>query len=242
MANKNKKNSRDYDIKKYMMVFLLTLSIFSIGLFLGSLMDNERTKYFLSYNEVQKQNVRSMQLQFELNNLNIGANQCAKTKSLFDYYLIELEQNRERLNTYVNEAKVTKKDFTILKRDYVLSQLNFWMLTEDMKVNCPNNSNFTTVIYFYSSKEKCPTCSDQGFSLDYYKVKLKTNLLIFAIDEEFASEEPIIQILKDVYEIGKYPALIINGEKYEELVDRDQLQKIFCGLDSTKGLIDCATE
>ncbi len=202
-------------------------------------MDNERTKYFLSYNEVQKQNVRSMQLQFELNNLKIGSNQCAKTKSLFDYYLVELEDNRERLNTYVSQAKVTKDDFTILKRDYVLSQLNFWMLTEDMKENCPDNSNFTTVLYFYSSKEKCPSCADQGFNLDYYKVKLKTNLLIFAIDEEFSYQEPIIQILKDVYKITSYPTLIINGEKQEGFVDRDSLQEIFCNLESSRNLIDC---
>lgn len=235
-----RKHKRDYERNKYATVFILTLAIFAIGLFLGTLMDNQRTKYFLEYNEIQKQNIRSMQLQFELNNLNIGKDQCLKTKSLFDYYLVELEDNRERLNTYVKEAKIAGDDFEILKRDYVLSQLNFWMLTMEMKNNCPDYSNFSTIIYFYSSKEKCPTCADQGFNLDYYKLKLKNDLLIFAIDEQFGQTEPMIDMLKDIYMIKDFPTLIINGEKYEGLITQVELNEILCNISSTnKDLIDC---
>lgn len=232
---------RDKIVKsRYLRAFIITLAVFSIGLFLGSLMDNYRTQYFVRYNEIQKLNIRSMQLQFELNNIDTGYDQCRKTKSLFDFYLVELENNRERLNEYAKETKIKKEDFEILRREYVLSQINFWLLSQSIKENCPDYADFNTVLYFYSNNDVCPSCGDQSFNLDYYKIKLKTNLLIFALDEQFGEQEPLINMLKDIYNINSYPTVVINNKVYDELLSQEELKDVLCSLENTdKDKINC---
>lgn len=122
---------------------------------------------------------------------------------------------------------IKESDFELFKREYTLSQINFWQISKDVKTYCPNESDVVSIIYFYSDNEHCPTCDDQAAVLDFYKRKLKNNLLIFALDEQF-DQEPLITLLKQAYNVEYYPTLIIDGELVYKDVSQEELQEILC--------------
>ena len=69
---------------------------------------------------------------------------------MFDNSIIELENNRERLDNYNKQSKVKQGDFDLLLREYTISQINFWLIAKNLKSSCSNSSDFVTIIYFYS--------------------------------------------------------------------------------------------
>jgi len=219
---------RDLNKRKYLFAFIITSAIFFLGFFFGFLMDLKRVDYFQTVNEVQKINIRSLQLQNELLKNGASTNQCGAFRFMFDRTLIELENTRGRLELYNQQSKINKEEFDLIKREYTLSQINFWYISKSLKESCTNASDFVTVIYFFSDKKKCPECENQATVLDYYKSILQENLLIFSIDEEFESQEPIITLLKYSYNINEYPTLIINNKVYNTTVSKEEMKDILC--------------
>jgi thiol-disulfide isomerase/thioredoxin len=92
-----------------------------------------------------------------------------------------------------------------------------------------------TVIYFYSTNEKCPTCEKESAVLDYFKTQLKQNFLVFAIDEQFGEQEQLTELLKQTYNVTSYPTLIINGDNiYGEFVNKETLTNVVCNIYKTE--------
>lgn len=227
---------RNFKKRRYILAFLITIAIFFLGFFFGFVMDLQRVDYFTILNEKQKLDLRSIQLQYELVKSTATENQCNAFRFVFDNAILELEKNRARLESYTLDSKLEKENFNILRREYTLSQINFWQISEQLKSTCPSSSDFVTIIYFFSDTDTCKSCDDQAAVLDYYKAQLKENVLIFAIDEKFESEEPVISLLKNTYDITEYPTLIIEGDKYSGLVDDETMNGILCNLYSGESL------
>lgn len=220
---------REFNKRRYLLAFIVTAAIFLLGFFFGFVMDVNRINYFQQLNEEQKLNLRSLQLQYEIVKTGSVNNPCGAFRFMFNTFIVELENNRERLETYTLQAKIKKDEFSILQREYVLSQINFWYISKNLKESCPGESDFVTVIYFYSDKTACPSCDDQAAVLNYYKTKLKENLLIFALDERFESTEPIITLLKQSYNVTSYPTLIVNGnEIYTSVLNKETMGRVLC--------------
>lgn len=219
---------RDFKKRRYLFALIITAAIFSLGFFFGFLMDIQRVDYFKVINEEQKMNIRSIQLQYDLIDYINTGNQCEAFRFVFDKAIQELELNRERLEIYDQQSSVKKQDFDMLRREYTLSQINFWQISNRLKSSCPNSSDFVTIIYFFSDTSKCPICEKQASVLNYYKAQFNENLLIFAIDETFENKESLITLLKQAYGITDYPTLIIEGNKYQGFIDEVELKKILC--------------
>ena len=219
---------RVFDKKRYILAFIITIAIFFIGFFFGFMMDINRVNYFESTNTVDKLNLRSLQLQEELVKDSGFKDECTAFRFMFDKSIVELENNRERLETYNQQAKVKKEDFALLKREYTLSQINFWRVSKQLKASCTNSSDFVTVIYLYNDNAHCPDCESQGAVLTYYKMQLKQNILIFAINADMLENEPTVELIKNGYGITKYPGLIIEDKVYQEYQNKEQLKKILC--------------
>ena len=117
---------RRFKKRRYIFAFLITAAIFFLGFFFGFVMDIQRISYFESVSNTNQLNLRSLQLQYELTKNLEAEDQCPAFKFMFDKYIIELENNRERLEIYSKQSKVIKEDFDFLRREYVISQLNFW--------------------------------------------------------------------------------------------------------------------
>jgi hypothetical protein len=214
--------------RRYLFAFIITAAIFFIGFFFGFLMDIQRADYFNNMNNMQKLDIRSLELQQQLLKDNTFKNQCSAFRFMFDKSIVELENSRDRLESYTEQSKVKQADFELLFREYTISQINFLSIAKNLKTACANSSDFVTVIYFYSDQATCPSCEKQAVVLDYYKMHLKQNVLIFAINEKLGSEEPLIELLKNVYNITVYPTLIIENDVHAGYVDKETMNTLLC--------------
>jgi hypothetical protein len=214
--------------RRYLFAFIITAAIFFIGFFFGFLMDIKRADYFNDMNNIQKLNIRSLELQQQLLKDNAFNDQCNAFRFMFDKAIIELENNRDRLENYNEQSNVKQADFELLFREYTISQINFLSIAKTLKTSCANSSGFVTVLYFYSDQTTCPSCENQAVVLNYYKMHLKQNILIFAINEKLDKTEPLIELLKNVYNITQYPTLVVENDVYPGYIDKTQMNKILC--------------
>lgn len=219
---------REMKKRRYLFAFIIAAALFFLGFFFGFMMDLKRVDYFDKLSSDQQLNIRSLQLQYELLKGDAIKDRCGAFQFLFNKYIVELENNRARLDAYSKQSEIKAEDFNTLKRQYVLSQINFWYISRNFKEACPNSSDFVTILYFFSNNQICPDCGSQATVLNYFKSILKENLLIFSFDDQFSQTEPLISMLEGVYEVKSYPTLVVNTKVYQSFVPKENLSNILC--------------
>ena len=148
----------------------------------------------------------------------------ALTKTL-EKNIDEVERTAQKLEDFIKDTD-SKEDYSILKRQYVISQIRYWLLVQEANKICKKDS--IPVLYFYSvSEEGCGECTTQGVILSYLKEVLKEKLLIFSLDANF-DEEPLVSLITGNYNIERTPSLVINEKVYEGLRSKEELLKLFC--------------
>jgi thiol-disulfide isomerase/thioredoxin len=115
------------------------------------------------------------------------------------------------------------EDYVKAKSEYSRILVTYWSLAGKMKNLC-GHENFVSVLYFFS--KNCISCDDQSFVLTYLKDKLNEKFLVFTLDADF--NEPVINILKKYYNIEKYPTIILENNKLENLQDKKDILNITC--------------
>jgi len=87
------------------------------------------------------------------------------------------------------------------------------------------NYTATTILFFYTSINKCEDCIAQGIVLNQLKKKDPEKYMIFAIDAD--SKLGIVGTLKTYFNVTKVPALVINEkQKLEGFVLRQELEEL----------------
>ncbi len=210
--------------KIYIKALVITISIFILGLVLGTFLSGGRIKTIEEFNRIQKLDYDSIQLQFLYLGTLEEQNCLAVTKTL-EENINTLNNLRIKLEDYISQSiKKENLEFTLLKREYVLSEIRYWLLAKKSEELCDTDA--VSIFYFYSN-EHCSTCDAQGTILTYLKDKFEEKLLIFSLDADF-KEEPIINIFKTAHNITTTPALVIEEKKFEGLTTKEELLKIIC--------------
>lgn len=221
--------------EKYLAAALITGGIFLLGLLLGIVIEGQRTRYVESVSKVQNLDYTSMQLQYTYIDQLSQEKDCGAVAKTFEENIKNLELTRERIENFDKNARLNKKDFELLKREYMLAQLRYWLLAKKTKELC--SYELSSILYFYSSKDPCDECEKQAFVLTYLKKRFKEKLLVFSFDGSY-EEEPMIALLKHVYSIEKYPTIIIEGIKFDSFKDKNQILKEICKYYTVK-IEDC---
>lgn len=208
---------------KYLLSFLITLVVFTLGLLLGLVVDSKRVQMMELRDEEQTVDFNSLQLQYQFVDLFGEEKNCDALKKTFEESIKNLESARNKVEGYAKDSSINKEEFNLLKRGYVLAQIRFWFLTKKTKDVC--DLEYSTIFYFYT--DDCSKCSSQAYVLTYLKNKMGINLLNFAFDADF-EEEPLVGIFKEAYDINEYPTLVINGKKFEGLVSKETILDEIC--------------
>lgn len=219
---------RQINKRIYLTAAIITLLIFVLGMLLGMVIEGKRISYIEATSREQKINFESLQLQYlYLSYLSTSerTGSCPAFLTTLDRYIKDMEGIRDRLENYIKAGKIYSGEFKSLKREYIVSQLNYWILAKKTKELC--ETDFVTVLYFHS--KDCVSCDDQGYILDYLKRMFDNKLLIFALDTDF-DEEPIIPILRNTYNITTTPTIIIENEKFVGFTSKDELLKNICSV------------
>ena len=218
---------REFNKKRYIIAALLTLSIFLLGLMLGLVIEGKRVQYIQSINRIEKLDYSSLQLQYAYIDQLSQEKNCDAVSKTFEKNILNLEEVRSRLEDYEKNANLNKKDLHTLKREYIIAQLNYWLLAQRTKKIC--DRDLVTILYFYSTDKECPDCGEQAFILTYLKNEFKDKLLIFALDSTY-TDEPMIEMLKGQHGISRYPTLVIEGHVFEDFISKDEILKTICSL------------
>lgn len=211
--------------RRYFIALLLTTCFFIIGILIGSVVTQNRIDYIQNLANEQKIDFDSLQTQYLfLSYLNKQGN-CDAIEKTLNINIKNLVRTQERVENYENQAKNNLEDFDVLKREYSIAELKYWLLIKDTQEICERD--VSTILYFYNENDICPECRTQGFVLSYLKNIFKEKLLTFSFDASL-EEESIVEILLSAYEINEYPALLINDKLYQGFQSRDEILKVIC--------------
>ncbi len=192
---------------------------------LGLVIEEKRTRYIESASKKQNIEYSSLQLQYSFIDALGKEENCEAVAKTLEENIKSLESTRERLETFDKHSTINKEDFNLLKREYVLAQIRYWLLVRRAKKLCKRE--IATILYFYSDDKECPDCEKQAFILTYLKKLFKERLLIFSFDSK-QKDEPMISILKKTYNISIYPTLVIEEKSFSGLQTKNEILKEIC--------------
>ena len=222
---------------KYVIAALITGGIFVLGLLLGLVIEGKRVSYIDDVSREQNLDFSSLQLQYVYIDQLSQEKNCEAVSKTFEKNIENLETTRLRLENFDESAKINKQDFDLLKREYTLAQIRYWLLAKKTKELC--GDDIVTILYFFSDEEECSQCDNQAFVLTYLKKRFKEKLLIFSFDSKF-TDEPLISILKTTYDISTFPTIIIEGNKYEGITKTEEVLEEICSYYSSE-IEDCSS-
>lgn len=227
---------RDLSKDKYIIAGIITIGIFLLGLFLGLAIEGKRVNYIESMSRRQNLDFSSLQLQYNFIDQLSQEKNCLAVQKTFEQNINNLESTRIRLENFDRDATLNKNEFDLLKNEYLLAQIRYWMLAERTRKLC--GADIVNILYFFSDEKECPECNKQAFVLTYLKKKFMDKLLIFSFDSKFESE-PMIPLLKKTYNVTKYPTIVIEGKLKNGFIDKDTILKEICDYYQEK-TEDCA--
>jgi thiol-disulfide isomerase/thioredoxin len=210
----------------YGLAGVITIIIFLFGLSLGILIESERVDYVEGNRNYEKVEYESLQVQYlYLSYLSSSGREesCGAFAATLNQYIKRTDDTRLKLEDYIAKGNVYTEEFSLLKREYIQSQMNYWILARKTKELC--KTDYVTVLYFHSTD--CPDCKSQGYVLDYMKKLFDDRLLVFAFDANF-TEEPMIDLLKNTYNLERTPTVVVEDDSYAGFVSKDELMKKVC--------------
>lgn len=202
----------------YALTLVVTVAIFMSGIYFGFFL-NKAKENQLQGMILEMEKARSEQ---ELNLL-LMEYLPNKTCSAMGY---EVEKMIPRINelekqvTYYEEnMKFGESSYMETKRDYMMSQIKYWLYMERLKSRC--DLNVTTLLYFYSNRD-CGPCRDQGIVLDYVKNGHSSDLMIFALDTDLGLNS--IDMIMKSYGVSELPSIIVSGEIHGGFVNKTSIE------------------
>lgn len=209
---------------KYAVALVITIMVFTLGFLLGNFFDNYKMSYVEEVAKQQELEFTSLQLQYLYLESIQGTEKCPALYQTLENNIRTLAPTLNQMMDYEKSKDVNSTNYLFLKRQYLLANLKYWLLSEDFKKTCSGDS--VTILYFFSND--CKICMEsQGVILSNLKQAFEDKLLIFAIDSDF-TEEPMVTLLKNKYNVTKYPTLIINDQKVEQALTRNELLQKIC--------------
>ncbi|MBI2148699.1 hypothetical protein HYU23_03385 [Candidatus Woesearchaeota archaeon] len=201
---------------KYFIAFLLTASIFVLGIFLGIIMSDFKMSRIYDYEVGLMTNFLVQDVQSQL----INENPCDFVNSgLVSQELFEVGDRVTAL-----EKDLGKKDDRVLslKKYYTVLQVKDYLFFKNVNEKC--NSNYILNLFFYSNDPRvCERCEDQGFVLGYLRAD-NINIRTYSFDVNL--DLPIVKYLISYYNVTVTPTVIFNDKVYSGFISADQLNKL----------------
>lgn len=193
--------------KVFLKTFALTLVVFIIGFYAGIFFDNLRLE------DVKSRLTEIDNLWNDARLLQSYIQRLSDNKSSYCNFLLE-ENLKAGDKIYEEGSKVEEYEKTnrftpalaVEKERYALLDLQFWLNSIDLKKAC--NATYSTVIYFYSQYNKTVEQDFQDRVL--WDLKQKCGPQIIYITFPADMEITTIEVIKNIYNIQKIPAILIN--------------------------------
>ncbi len=215
-------------LMKYNIIALvLAASFFLAGILVGTMVQTQS----ISSSEKVLSNVETKFNDIETSMILLNM----KSDIACGYYDTKLKEIDNQLTSLTPVIVKMEKDLSLkdqsykaLKTKFINLRLKYWILNEKDREMC--NPNKTTVLYFYTTKEVCSDCEQQGTILSYVVDTVgKRNFVVAPVDMN--EHILLLDIIKETYNITKAPALLIdNSVVYKGLIQKEQLYNYVCNV------------
>ena len=217
---KKKERVKQFDKRTIAAAMLISALLFMSGIGVGYTLNKEKLSGIEKHMDTVIKDMQDFQLQFLFFDV-LGENAtCPLLENTLSRINEESYEIGTRLDQYaqVNEIK-DEREYETLKREYSRILVSYWLLANKLKEVC--SSSASTVIFFIG--KNCKECDNQAFVLTYLKEKLGEKILIFTLD--LSLDEPSIEVLKEYYNVTKYPSLVIDGKMFSGFVPLETIKK-----------------
>lgn len=143
--------------------------------------------------------------------------------------LEETAQNTYNIYGALEESKSTSifNKYDVLRKKYFLANMRFYLMLKSYVQNC-DDDNLYPILFFYSTYNACPECVAQGKVLDEVRAEC-SNVRVYAFPAD-TEDLSMIKAFKAYYGITSVPALVINDQKFDNLLNKGAI----------KSLVDCS--
>lgn len=201
---------------RYLVAFLLTASVFVLGIFLGIIISDVKISKIYGYERELMINLVTQDVQSAL----LEGGTC----KFVDNSVVsqELFKVGDRLDALEKELGKDDENVISLKNYYIILEVKDYLFFKKLNDEC--DGGYILNLFFYSNDpKKCGGCKDQGFVLSYARAKNeKIRTYSFDVDLEL----PVIQYLVDYYDIEGVPSVVFNGEVINGFVDAEKVDEI----------------
>ena len=211
----------------FLKTFALTLVVFIIGFYGGILLDNlrlEETKSRLTQIDNLWNDARLLQSFIQ----RLSDNSSLNCDILLEENLKSGDKIYKEGQKVEENEKVNRFTPTIMleKERYALLDLQFWLNSIDLKKAC--NASYSTVIYFYSNYNKTLEQNFEDRVLLDLKEKCGPQIIYITFPADM--EITTIEVIKNIYNITKIPAILVNESLvlYTPISTRDLENYIKC--------------
>ena len=216
---------RQMSVKNYVVAGIITLLVFVTGLMLGLTTSDKRVSFSEEQINQHRLELDSLQLQYLFIDQEDAKSNCAAISLALEENVKKLAVLGDKIETFSKDINFNEKEFDTIKREYILSQIRYWLISNKAKQICSTDT--ISVLYFYSDEDECFGCSTQSRILTHLKGRFKDRLLVFSIDASFV-QEPLVPILRQTYNVTKFPSLVIDDDAFYGLMEEDELSAQLC--------------
>lgn len=191
------------DVKKYIIVFFITLFLFMGAVVLAGYLNNKKIDQIKSIQNTISIDILSSETQFSL--LSELSCQDVSRSNLSS----ELNSLAERIAFSEENIGNANTDVIELKKFYSLLQIKDFLLMKKINERCEISTY--SILYFYTTAKNCSECIKQGYVLTSLREKYP-ELRVYSFD--YNLDLSALRAMISIYTIEdtKLPALVINDK------------------------------
>jgi hypothetical protein len=208
------KNNNHIDWKKYLIVFLITITLFLSASYVSNYFSNKKVDQLKSIQDKISIDILSSETQFSL----LSELSC---KNISDAILSgELGELGNKLEWGQKNLGMTDT-VSYLKKYYSLLEIKDYLLNKKISERCKTKSAF--ILYFYTTADNCSECEREGLVLSALRDKYP-ELRVYSFD--YSIDLSAVKAMLQIYKIEdtKLPALVIDDEVLTGFHDTEDLE------------------
>ena len=191
---------QQFDWKRYVIVFLITLGLFLTAIYLSNYFSNKKLNQLKSIQDNISLDILSSETEYSL----LSELSCKNVSdSVLSNELADLGQKIEWGQNNIG----TTAELTYLKKYYSLLEIKDYLLMKRISSRCGTKSAF--ILYFYTTSQNCSECEKESIVLSTLRDKYP-ELRVYSFD--YSTDLSAVKAMLDIYKIKDtaLPALVID--------------------------------
>ncbi len=205
------KVKRKISMNMYLTAFVLTVLVFSLGIYVGMVIDE---------NAKMKVENELLELEQELylsSILILLEEETGEFCPIYSEKLEAVDSERELIGDRLEYLETVRGVYDLeLKERYYYLEFENYLLMKKMQKDC--GGDYVLVLFFYDDGEESKT---QGETLDEFRAG-NGNVKVFSVDGN--SDSAVVEVFRGQYNISFYPTIVLDGERLSGLQSLGQLE------------------